>query len=176
MSYYRDTATALAQRAAGNFIAVVLYVPMGGQSTSPWWSMLTFPRSKALEEWYEEIAPSAPLYYYLAAFDKTRSSLPVGESISPPKPGAPGFDIHSQWRAPPFNKPTIAGEVPSESRHDAGENRGGPVGVAKTIAIFALVALPVGILLSKAQERKLLRAEKAEFNRLGLDWSQRVRY
>ena len=170
MSYYRDTATSLVQRAPGSFIGVALYVPMGGQSTSPWWSMAAFPSSKALEGWYEEIAPSAPLYYYLAAFDKTRSSLPVGESIAPPKPGSLGFDIHSQWRAPPFNKPTISGEASSEGCWD------GPAGAAKTFAIFALVALPVGILLSKAQERKLHRTEKAEFQRLGLDWSQRVRY
>ena len=66
MGYYRDTATALAQRAAGNFIGVVLYVPMRGRSTAPSWSVYSFPRSSALEEWYTEIAPSAPLYYYLA--------------------------------------------------------------------------------------------------------------
>ena len=172
MSYYRDTATALARRAAGNFIGVVLYVPMGGQSTTPSWSVYSFPRSSALEEWYTKIAPSAPLYYYLAAFDKTRSTLPVGESIAPPKPGTPGFSIHvtDRWRHPPFSKPVVSGAMATTS----GEH--GAAGIAKTVGLFALFAIPVGILLSKAQERKQARAEKAAFRRLGLDWEQRARY
>ena len=41
--------------------------------------------------------------------------------------------------------------------------------------IFALFAIPVGILLSKRQERKQTQAEKAAFGRLGLDWEQRAR-
>jgi hypothetical protein len=65
--------------------------------------------SKALEEWYDEVAGAPSHYYYLAAFDKTRGSAPVGESIAPPKPGMPGFDIRSQWRYPPFNKAKVAG-------------------------------------------------------------------
>ena len=172
MGYYRDTATALAQRASGNFIGVVLYVPMRGRSTAPSWSAYSFPRSSALEEWYTEIAPSAPLYYYLAAFDKTRSALPVGESIAPPKPGQPGFDLHAtdRWRHPPFNRPVVSGAMTLTS----GER--GAAGVAKTIGLFALFALPVGILLSKMQERKQVRAEKTAFRRSGLDWEQRVRH
>ena len=57
---YRDTATAIMQRAPGNFIGVVLYVPAGGQSTTPWWSAAAFPNSAALEEWYDAIAGSPP--------------------------------------------------------------------------------------------------------------------
>ena len=240
---YRDTATAIAQRAPGNFIGVVLYVPVGGQSTAPWWSASALTNAAALEDWYEEISPSPPLFYYIAAFDKTRGTEPVGEAIAPIKPGMPGFDMDTtgKWRAPPYKRATISGgyedgalsdylkrtpglvghgvalqnpgasrerqvwayevrwlrgqpvpslpstidgravrlvivdEYPRPQATISGEGRG-PGGIAKTIAIFALVALPVGILLSKAQERKQLRAEKAEFHRLGLDWSQRVRY
>lgn len=170
MSYYRDTATALAQRAAGNFIGVVLYVPPRRQSTSPSWTVYSFPRSSALEEWYTEIAPSAPLYYYLAAFDKIRSTLPVGESIAPPKPGQPGFDLHAtgRWRPSPFNRPTVSGSMTMTSGERA-------AGIAKTIGLFALFAIPVGILLSTTQDRKQLQAEKAAFRRSGLDWEQRAR-
>ena len=171
MGYYRHTAIALAQRAPGNFIGVVLYARMG-QSTTPSWSMYSFLNSNALEEWYTEIAPSAPLYYYLAAFDKARSAQPMGESIAPPKPGEPGFDLHftDRWRHPPFNRPTISGSMTMASGdRDA-------AGLAKTIGLFALIAIPVGLLLSKTQERKQTRAEMAEFRRLGLDWDQRARH
>lgn len=172
MGYYRDTATALAQRAAGDFIGVVLYVPMG-QSTSPSWTMYSFPRLAALDEWYTEIAPSAPLYYYLAAFDKTRSTTPVVESVAPPKPGAPGFDmrITDRWRHPPFNRPSVS-SVPTTTT--SGERDA--AGMGKTLGLFALIALPIGLLLSKTKERQQTRAEKAEFRRLGLDWNQRARY
>ena len=57
----------------------------------------------------------------------------------------------------------------------SGEGRG-PGGIVKTVALFALFAIPVGIILTKTQEKKQLRDEKASFRRLGLDWSQRVRY
>ena len=128
MSYYRDTATALAQLAPEDFIGVVLYVPLGGESTAPFWSMSHLNGSAALEEWYEDIAPSHGLYYYLAAFDKTRGSWrstptpPVGESIAPPKPGQPGFDLHytDRWRHSPFRKPT----TPTVSGHRRGHYGG----------------------------------------------------
>ena len=100
---FRDAATAIAQRTAGNFVGVVLYVPMGDRSTA-WWRADAFVNSDALEEWYEEIANSPPLYYYIAAFDKTRDAIPVGEAIAPPKPGMPGFDTHAEWRHPPFRR------------------------------------------------------------------------
>jgi len=172
VGYYRDNATTLAQRAPGNFIGVVLYVPMGGQSTTPWWSMFSFPSSLALEEWYEEIAPSAPLYYYIAAFDKARGSVPVGESIAPPKPGTFGFNlaVTDRWRHSPFNKltrPAVSGET---------ERRGRAAEGAKSLAIFAVFAIPAGFLLSKRKERKQLLEEKADFRRLGLDWNKRSRY
>jgi hypothetical protein len=168
----RASATALARRASGNFIGVVLYVPMGGQSTSPWWSMSAFPRSEALEEWYEEIAPSAPLFYYIAAFDKARSSLPVGESIAPPKPGDPDFNlvVTDRWRHSPFKKP-IGSPVSGET-----ETRGSSAAdIAKTFALFAVFAIPAGLIISKTKERKQLREQKSSFQRLGLDWNQRYR-
>lgn len=173
MGYYRDTATALAQRAAGNFIGVVLYVPRKRQST-PSWTVYSFPRSSALEEWYTEIAPSATLYYYIAAFDKTRGMLPVGESIAPPKPGQLGFNVHAtdRWRHSPFNRPTVSGS--GSTTMTSGER--GATGIAKTIGLFALFAIPVGFLIGKTQERKQTQAEKAAFRRLGLDWEQRARH
>jgi hypothetical protein len=105
MSFFRETATALAQRTTGNFIGVVLYVPVGGQSTVPFWTADAFINAVALEEWYEGIAISPALYYYIAAFDKTRDAIPVGESIAPPRPEMPGsFDIHTRWRHSPFRR------------------------------------------------------------------------
>jgi len=162
---FRESATAIAQRTAGNFIGVVLYVPVGGQSTVPWWSADAFMNTAALEEWYEGIANSPPLYYYIAAFDKTRGAIPVGEAIAPPKPGMYGFDVHSKWRHPPFRRATISGEARGS----------GPVDFAKTLAIFALFAVPAGLLISKLQERKHLREEETAFRRLGLDWNLRSR-
>jgi hypothetical protein len=165
---YRDTATAIMQRAPGNFIGVVLYVPAGGQSTTPWWSAAAFPNSEALEEWYDEIAGSPPLYYYLSAFDKTRSISPVGESIAPPKPNMPGFNIHAEWRHPPFRRVpvTTSGAEPRNNWSD----------FAKGLALFAVFALPTGLLISKMKERQNLREEKASFRRLGLDWNKRFHY
>lgn len=238
---YRDTATAIAQRAPGNFIGVVLYVSAAGKA--PFWSASALTNAAALQDWYEEIAPSAPLFYYIAAFDKTQGLEPAGEAIAPIKPGMPGFDMDTtgKWRAPPYKRATISGtyedvvftdhlrrmpglvshgvvlqnpEAPRERQIWAyevrwlrgqpvpslpslidghtvklmivddyprpqatisGEDRG-PGSTAKTIAIFALFAIPVGIILTKAQEKKQLREEKAAFRRIGLDWNQRVRH
>lgn len=233
---YRDTATALAQRAPGNFIGVVLYVQ------APFWSAHAFPNAAALEEWYEEIAPSHPLFYYIAAFDKTQGMEPAGESIAPIRFGMPGFDmrITDKWRYHPYKRPrpTISGvpddafadrlrflpgfvgagrvlqnpqalprewfeiyevrwlrgqpvpslpstidgravrlvlvdEYPRAQATISGEDRG-PGGIAKTVAIFALLAIPVGIILTKTQEKKQLRDEKAAFRRIGIDWDKRV--
>lgn len=166
---YRDTAFELARRAAGNFIGVVLYVPAGGQSKTPWWSMSEFPNSAALEDWYDEISAAPLSYYYVAAFDKARDSVPVGEAVAPPKPGTPGFVFAAPWQPPPFKRPAPRPSVSGETRGD------GPVDYAKTVAIFALFAVPAGLLLSKRRERKHLRDEKAAFGRLGLDWNQRFR-
>jgi hypothetical protein len=167
---YRDTATAIAQRAPGNFIGVVLYVPVGDK-TAPWWSVSSFPSAAALQEWYEEIAPSPPLFYYLVAFDKTQGMEPAGEAIAPIKPGMPGFDmdVTGKWRAPPYKRARVAGI-------GAEPNDRGAAGVAKTVGIFALFAIPVGIILTSMQEKKQLREEKAAFQRLGLDWNKRVTY
>jgi len=154
MSYWRDTAQALAQRAPDNFIGVVLYVAMGDESASPRWRMSSFASADALEDWYEEIAPSAPLYYYLAAFDKTRGASPVGESIAPPKPGQPGFDTHLQWRHSPFRKPTTArrghyGEARSVVGADAPRD---PAGVAvPALMIGGTVLLLIAVLRDEAR-------------------------
>ena len=162
---YRDNAAAIMQRAPGNFIGVVLYVPAGGQSTAPWWSAAAFSNAAALEEWYDEIAGSPSLYYYLAAFDKTRGVVPVGESIAPPKPGMPGFDIRAEWRHPPFRRAPVAtsGEVRRESWGD----------FATGLLLFAAFAIPTGLIISKTKERKHLREDKEAFRRLGLDWNKR---
>lgn len=48
-------------------------------------------------------------------------------------------------------------------------------GTATTVLVFAAFALPVGLLLSKMQEARQLEAEKAQFQRLGMDWAQRTR-
>lgn len=169
MGYYRDTANALATRAPGDHLGVALYVSMSS-SASVRWDMQTFRSLAALKEWFEEIAGAPTLYYYLAAFDKTRSLAPIVDSIAPPKPGMPGFDIYSRWRHPAFptDRPAVAGSG------EVGESKA--VSIAKTAAIFTLFAIPFGILVSKAQEKKQLQAEKAEFRRIGWDWGQRARH
>jgi hypothetical protein len=48
-------------------------------------------------------------------------------------------------------------------------------GAAKTVLIFAAFAIPTGFLLSKLQETRQVEAEKAQFQRLGMDWAQRSR-
>jgi hypothetical protein len=228
VSYYRDNATAIAQRAAGNFIGVVLYAPVGG-STTPWWSASTLTSATALEDWYEEIAGAPPLYFYIAAFDKARGTEPVGEATAPIKPGMPGFnmDVTDKWRHPPYKstRETISGmpglvshgvvlqnpgspreqqvwayevrwlrglplpslpstikghpvklvivdDYPRPQATISGSDRGSG-GIVKTIALFAVFAIPVGILLSRAQEKKHLRNEKDTFQRLGVDWNKR---
>ena len=68
-----------------------------------------------------------------------------------------------------FRSPrTFAGADPSEGR--------GLGSTAKTIALFALIALPVGLLLSRSQTRQQTQAEKAAFRRTGLDWENRFQY
>lgn len=168
MGYYRDTANALATRAPGDYLGVVLYVSMGSAPVR--WDMASFRSLAALREWFEEIAGAPTLYYYLAAFDKTQAREPIVDSIAPPKPGMPGFDIHSRWRHPAFptDRPAVSGSG------EVGESKA--ASIAKTAAIFTLIAIPFGILVSKSQEKKQLQAEKAEFRRLGWDWRQRARY
>lgn len=125
---YRDTAASLAQRADGNFIGVVFYVPMG--SIGARWDVTSHPRLAAIKEWYEEIAPSNTLYYYLAAFDKTQSTTsPVAETIAPPKPGDPTWGafrtLQQQgyvWRPNPFGaapgRPTVSGALVGADRRE----------------------------------------------------------
>lgn len=159
MSYYRDNATALAQRAPGNFIGVALYVPMGGASTKPWWNAVALASSQALEEWYDEIAGSPGLYYYLAAFDKTRGAVPVGESIAPAKPGMPGFDVRFQWRHPPFNRPAasaVSGDTGSASAPD--EDQGSRLAkIAKTGLVVFGVMWVVGHISFEQRPGDILR-------------------
>ena len=67
-------------------------------------------------------------------------------------------------------RPQEASKPPHNGRGSSG------AGLAKTIALFAVFALPAGIVLSKMQASRQDRAEKATFRRLGLDWEQRARY
>ena len=122
---YRDTAVALAQRTAGNFVGVVLYagVYAAAGKTAPFWSAVAMRTREELKDWYEEIAGSPTLYYYLSAFDKTQStSVPVAETIAPPKYGEPTWDVFRvlqqqgyRWRASPWGeamtkaRPTVSG-------------------------------------------------------------------
>ena len=46
----------------------------------------------------------------------------------------------------------------------------------KTIGLFALLALPLGFLLSASQNRQQTSTEKAAFERLGLDWNKRYQH
>lgn len=84
----------------------------------------------------------------------------------------------ASWRPAPdlitarVDRQAVSGEAAPSERRGGG---GGLVDVAKVVAIFAVVVLPVGIMLSKRQELKQIKAEKAEFHRLGWDWSQRFR-
>lgn len=127
---YRDTAVALAQRASGNFIGIWLSVPIG-QSPSRWHAIAMRTREE-LRDWYEEIAGAPTLYYYLAAFDKTQSmSVPVAETIAPPKPGDPtwgAFWVLQQqgyrWRASPWGE-ALAKSRPAVSGGDRGAYRRG---------------------------------------------------
>lgn len=62
----------------------------------------------------------------------------------------------------------LVGAVPGE---------GSRVGqMVKTVGLFALIAVPVGFLISSAQSRKQLEDEKAAFRRVGLDWNQRYQH
>lgn len=68
----------------------------------------------------------------------------------------------------PRERPTYVAADPSEGRS---------VGrVAGAVALFALVALPVGILLSSIKTREQIRAEQTAFRRTGLDWEKRFQY
>ena len=153
MENYRDTATALARGRPEQYVGVVYYAEVPHAGVSSRWDVQTFPRLSALREWYGEIAPSRAWYYYVAAFDKTRGSLPVGELTAPLERGQPAYAQR-----------TVSGA----------EVGGGKIaGFAKTVGLFALVAVPVGILLSRSKERRQAELEKAEFRRLGWDWEKR---
>jgi len=47
---------------------------------------------------------------------------------------------------------------------------------AKTIALFAAIALPLGILISSIKTREHIRAEQAVFRRSGVPWEKRFQY
>lgn len=121
---FRDTATAFAQRASEKYVGVVLYTEMPHAKLPARWDVQAFPRPSALEEWYEEIAPSNTLYDYIAAFDKTRDAAPVGESVAPSKFGKPGFSYEdtSRWRYSPYRRAVVSGDlVGGLPRGDASE-------------------------------------------------------
>jgi hypothetical protein len=118
---FRDDATAFAKRTPENYVGVILYTEMPHAKLPARWVVETFPRPRALEEWYEEIAPSNTLYEYIAVFDKTRDVLPVGESIAPPKPGKPGFSYEgtSRWRYSPYRRASVSGDLQPRRREPA---------------------------------------------------------
>lgn len=172
---YRDTASSLAQRVTDNLVGTVLYRP------SPWaklparWDVQIFPRPGALVSWYEDIAASPTLYYYIAVFDKSYRSSPVAEAIAPPQPDDLGYQVYDdarrggyRWRpgafAPGYRERTgvtVGAEAGSSKALD----------IAKAFGLFALVALPIGLLIEKSKMSKQTREEQAEFRRLGLDWN-----
>lgn len=106
---YRDTASTLAQRVTNNFVGVVLYRPMPWAQVPARWDAQIFPQPSALVDWYEEIAGSPALYYYIAAFDKTYGGGPVADAIAPPQPDDLGYKAYAiaqrsgyQWRPGAF--------------------------------------------------------------------------
>lgn len=117
---YRDTAVALAQRSTGTFVGVVLYAGAYAASgkTSPFWSVVAMRTREELKDWYEEIAGSPTLYYYLGAFDKTQSTtVPVAETIAPPKPGDPTWGAFSVLQQQGYRwRPSPGGESLAKSR------------------------------------------------------------
>ena len=165
METYRDMATALARTRPEQHVGVVYYAELPHVGVSSRWDVQVFPRPSALREWYEEVAPAHAWYHYLAAFDKTAGLAPVGESTAPPKPGETGFDVRRQWRHRPYGQ-TVSGA-------EALAAGGKLAGFAKTVGLFALVALPIGLLISRGKERRQVELEKAEFRRLGWDWDKR---
>lgn len=184
---YRETATAIAQRATGNLVGVALYRPTSGTKDPAWWSVSIFPRPGSLIEWYEEIAPSPTIYYYLAVFDKNYGSVPVAEAIAPPQPYDLGYAAYDAARRGGYQwKP---GAIPRDYKERAGiavvgasptwiaaspeGDRSRAFNIAKTLGLFAIIALPIGMLIEKTKTRKQDRVEQAEFRRLGLDWNLR---
>lgn len=49
-------------------------------------------------------------------------------------------------------------------------------GAAKTIALFAVVAIPLGLLISSFKTRQQMHDEKTAFRQLGLDWEKRFQH
>ena len=92
---YRDTANTLAQRVTNNLVGVVLYRPMPWAKLPARWDAQIFPQQRALVEWYEELAGSPALYYYIAAFDKTYGGGPVADAIAPPQPDDLGYGAYA---------------------------------------------------------------------------------
>jgi len=107
---YRDTAVILAQRVPSNFVGVIFFVQIG--QTAPYWKALALRSREELQDWYEDIAGEPSTYYYLGVFDKTQSAtVPVGETIAPPKPGDPTWGAYQvlqqqgyRWRPSPFGE------------------------------------------------------------------------
>lgn len=113
---YRDTAVSIAQQTPGNFLGVMFTTAVANVPAK--WDVVPLASLAALRDWYEEIAGAPTLYYYLAAFDKTRGASPVGESIAPPKPGEPGFSPFSQWRPGPF----VSGDLVMSDANEVAPN------------------------------------------------------
>jgi hypothetical protein len=76
----------------------------------------------------------------------------------------------------PRETPTYADRVAPAlaAEADADPSEGRSFGrTAGTIALFAVIALPLGILISSIKTREQIRTEQAAFRRLGLDWEKR---
>ena len=179
---YRDTASTIAQCVTDNLVGTALYRPTSGTKDPAWWSVSIFPRPGSLVDWYEEIAPSPTHYYYVAVFDKSySSSVPVADAIAPPQPYDLGYAAYDAARRGGYRwKP---GAIPRDYKERTGVTVGAEAGsskaldIAKAFGIFALVALPIGLLIEKSKTSKQTREEQAEFRRLGLDWNaSRGRY
>ena len=68
----------------------------------------------------------------------------------------------------PRERPTYVAADPSEGRS---------IGrTAAAIALFAAIALPIGILISSRTTQQQIRAEKEAFRRIGMDWEKRFQY
>jgi len=47
---------------------------------------------------------------------------------------------------------------------------------AKAIALFAVIAIPLGVIISSIKTREQIRAEQAVFRRSGVAWERRFLY
>lgn len=74
----------------------------------------------------------------------------------------------------PRETPTYADRRAPAMAVGADPSEGRSLGrTAGTIALFAVIAIPLGILISSIKTREQIRVEQAAFRRVGLDWEKR---